>query len=122
MAMKCGQCTYYKHCVDGKWETVECPKMRYIYNRTIDMRAVWLRKYFDPVTKECLEYVRSPIEGRCHDYQECRIILTDYTNPYVHRIERLSEHKCPSNASFFDPIKLECSKPTAPLCGIFFAI
>lgn len=122
--MKCGQCTYYKQCdiAVGKWRIDECPKMRYIYNSTVDNRALWLRKYYDPITKECLEYVRSPIEGKCHGYQECRILLTDYTtNPIIWRYEMLTEHKCPSSASFFDSKSLECTKKTAISCGILFS-
>ena len=121
--MNCGQCIFYMDCdvSVGKWKIESCPKKRYIYNSTVDNRALWMNQYFDPVTKQCLDYVRSSIKGKCHTYQECRIILTDeQINPIIWRIDRVTEHKCPSNAFTFDPVSLECVEKTNSQCGNLF--
>ena len=107
----------------GKWRIGQCPKKRYIYNSTVSNRAVWMYQFYDPETKQCLDSVRSPIKGKCSSYQECRILPTDFTiNPIIWRIDRVTEHKCPSDAPIFDPSSLQCIKQTITSCGNLHAI
>ena len=88
-----------------------------------DYKKRYSEQSYDPETKQCLDSVRSPIKGKCSSYQECRILPTDFTiNPIIWRIDRVTEHKCPSDAPIFDPSSLQCIKQTITSCGNLHAI
>lgn len=112
--LRCGQCTFFKQCINGKYFIDACPRKRH---RAEGGYIVWSNQFFDPTTNGCKDYVRNPIKGRCHTYTECQIINTDFSiNPISYRYEKLSENKCPPDASQFDPISYECTSQTIP-CG-----
>lgn len=111
--LKCGHCSFFKQCINGKYFIDACPRK---WNRVEAGLITWHDQIFDPTTNECKDYVRNPIKGRCHTYTECQIMNIE---PISYLGEKLSEKKCPPDASQFDPISLECTNQTIP-CGNLF--
>jgi len=96
------ECEWYNLCLKGVFAPRRCPST-----------GSGLRQMFNPITKNCTENVKLPVEGKCQSFKECLVI--ESVSPFG----KWTEGSCGSG-QHFDREGQKCVGQETATCGKYF--